>query len=139
MDRIAARFAEHFSNAGITLPPEKVASRVAGHITQSGWLIQYCFGTDDKGDYLDYYASHRMSGDDHCRIYSDGSEMELPTLQGGFVSGNDPAEAKRVEKALFEANRKLASELILKGFTRFTLNMALTVDAVDVKSDESGD
>jgi hypothetical protein len=80
MDQIARVFAARFAHWGITLPAENLESRSSGHIQRSGWLIQFCFGRDEKDDYLDYYASHRMTDDDHVRVYEHVTQVELAAL-----------------------------------------------------------
>jgi hypothetical protein len=118
-------FAKRFAHWGITLPAENLRLRSAGHIEKGGWLIQFCFGHDEKGDYLDYYASHRMTDDDHVRLYADGTKIELAALGGLQLTSTDPVEAKRLEEEFFETNRKITEELVAKGFNLFTINMGL--------------
>ncbi|MDP9439465.1 MAG: hypothetical protein M3P49_12105, partial [Actinomycetota bacterium] len=64
MGRIEEGFAERFSHWGIRLPSEAVRERRQGKIVEAGWAIWYLFGSDERGEYLDYYASHRMMGGD---------------------------------------------------------------------------
>lgn len=125
MDQIPRMFAERFARWEIALPAENLKSRFSGHIAQGGWLIQFCFGRDDKGDYLDYYASHRMTDDDHIRLYADGTQVELAALRGFYLTRNDPVEAKRLEEEYYETNRRITEELVAKGFNLFTINMGL--------------
>ena len=126
MNNIAAQFAERFVHWDITLPSEHLQSRTAGHIKQAGWLIQYCFGQDEKGDYLDFYCAHRMTDDDHIRLYADGTKLELPALAGWRLSAVDQDEDQCLEEAFFETNRKVTEALLAKGFDLFTLNMTLS-------------
>lgn len=125
VDHITNRFAKRFAHWDITLPDKRARERSGGHIEKSGWVIQFCFGRDDKGEFLDYYASHRMTEDEHVRLYADGSTSELPALIGLHLTSNDPVEAQRLEHEYYETNRKIAEGLVAKGFERFTLNMAL--------------
>lgn len=62
------------------MPPEHVRERKRGKIVEAGWAIWYLFGEDERGEYLDYYASHRMTNDRHLRIREDGAEEYLPTV-----------------------------------------------------------
>jgi hypothetical protein len=32
------------------------------------WAIWYLFGEDERDEHLDYYASHRMTDDQHARV-----------------------------------------------------------------------
>ncbi len=125
MELIAYNFAKRFGPWDITLPDENLKNRRNGYIHNAGWLIQYCFGEDEHGEYLDYYATHRMTDDFHVRIYEDGEEKELPALEGWFLTSEDPEEAKRLESEHDERNRKVVDMLAAKGFDKFTINMFL--------------
>jgi hypothetical protein len=127
MDPIERMFAERFAHWGITLPVENLGHRSAAHIQQNGWLIQFCFGHDESGDFMDYYASHRMTDDDHVRLYADGTVVQLAALGSAYLSSEDSVEAARLEKEYLESNRKISEELVAKGFNLFTLNMELRV------------
>lgn len=134
-ERISRVFARTFSRWKLRIPEENLAREKAGFIQKEGWLVQYCFGRDEKGGYLDYYAAHRMTNDDHVRIREDGSKEYLDAMSEFCVvpEGGDGGEA---EKRFFEANRKVAEALVAKGFDKFTVNMALVAGLVD-PSDES--
>lgn len=122
---ISDTFAEHFAHWRITLPQEDLNYRRSGHISQAGWLIQYCFGKDDTGEYMDYYATHRMTDDRHVRIYANGREGTLPALSSFYVTIEDPIKAKQLEDEYYRHNREVAKMLIDKGFDKFTINMFL--------------
>lgn len=119
MNELMRIFAEKFSRWGIELPAECIESKVPGRILKDGWRILFCFGQDARGDYLDYYASHRMSDDQHIRIYADGATLELAALVGGYISSADPAEAKRCEQEFYDFNEGVLRELSAKGFNLF--------------------
>lgn len=125
MELIAYNFAKRFGPWDITLPDKNLKNRRKDYIHNAGWLIQYCFGEDEHGEYLDYYATHRMTDDSHVRIYEDGEEKELPALEGWFLTSEDPEEAKRLESEHHEQNRKVLELLAEKGFDKFTINMYL--------------
>ena len=131
MDQIKRMFAERFANWDITLPAENIRQRTAGHIEKKGWLIQYCFGHDENGEYLDYCASHRMTDDEHIRLCADGSQIELAALGGLYLTSTDPIEAKRLKEEYFESNRIISEVLVTKGFNLFTINMQLQAGLVD--------
>jgi hypothetical protein len=116
MDRAAKQFSRDFSNWAIRLPEEDVAQRRRGRINAEGWAIWYLFGNDDRGEYLDYYAAHRMTDDRHVRIYADGERVDLPTIQSFRVCSDDPAEDQRLEAALVAENQRVAALLEDKGF-----------------------
>ena len=118
-------FARTFATWHITLPEEDLRQRRAGFLAEAGWLIQYCFGSDDSGEFLDYYAAHRMTDDSHVRVYEDGRVVALPALIGMRAMGATPQEEERLEREYVAHNREVAQALVDKGFDRFTINMAL--------------
>lgn len=123
---IADTFTERFAHWKITLPEEYLKNRCNGFINKAGWLIQFCFGKDEKGEYLDYYASHRMTDDSHVRIYADGHKKNLPALCSWYKLSDDPVEAKRLKDEHDQHNREVVEMLAEKGFDKFTINMYLS-------------
>lgn len=126
MKSIADAFNKRFAHWKIKLPEENLKNGQSGYIQQAGRLIQYCFGEDENGEYMDYYAAHRMTDDSHLRIYADGREKALPTLNGRVLYSEDPVEAKRLEEEHDARNREVVEMLVEKGFTKFTINMCLS-------------
>ena len=129
LPRIAAAFAEYFRCSKLTLPKWVRKRRKAGFIARKGWLIQYCFGKDERGEYLDFYSSHRMSGDDHRRLREDGRQEELPAMSTMvFFNDAEPGDEERAMRESYARNQAVAKLLFEKGFTRFTLNMFLAME-----------
>jgi hypothetical protein len=60
MTRNEEIFSDYFRHWGISLPEEVVHCRQRGEIQSHGWHLQCLFGKDDHGEYLDFYASHRI-------------------------------------------------------------------------------
>jgi len=118
-------FSKHFAHWQITLPEENVRKKERGYIQKAGWLIQFCFGKDEKGEYLDYYAAHRMTDDRHVRIYENGKEIDLPALMSFRRVSENPEEDQKLEEEYFRHNRETARMLIDKGFDKFSVNMFL--------------
>lgn len=116
MENAAKQFSQDFSNWAIRLPQEDVAQRRRGRINSEGWAIWYLFGIDDRGEYLDYYAAHRMTDDRHVRIYSGGEREDLPTIQSFRVCSDDPAEDERLDAKFVAENQRVAALLEAKGF-----------------------
>lgn len=116
MQKAAEQFADHFKNWDIRLPDEAVLTRERGKINKAGWSIWYLFGSDEQGEYLDYYASHRMTTDSHTRIRADGAIEHLPALEEMFIGSDDPAEHARLKAKSLEQNRKIMQLLEAKGF-----------------------
>ena len=117
MDRIESEFNGDFAHWDICLPPEAVASRQAGRIVKSGWTIWYAFGSDDGADYLDYYASHRMTNDRHVRLYADGRVEGLEAISEMYAVPEDPDEAAEAKADFHARNRDVRRMLDEKGFT----------------------
>jgi hypothetical protein len=113
---IELAFATDFSHWGITLPPENVRERRRGKIVAAGWTIWYLFGHDERGEYLDYYASHRMTNDRHLRIYESGQVESLPAINSMRLASSDPEEDARLEAEHREEQSKVARILEEKGF-----------------------
>jgi hypothetical protein len=116
LGRIKLSFAESFAMWDICLPEEDVVNRRRGKIVKAGWAIWYLFGSDEKGEYLDYYASHRMTNDRHVRIYADGQCEGLPAISEFHLVSQDPQENARLEAEYYAENRRVAAMLEAKGF-----------------------
>lgn len=116
LSTIETAFAKDFSHWGITLPPENVRERRRGKIVAAGWAIWYLFGHDERGEYLDYYASHRMTNDRHVRIYESGQVESLPAINSMRLASSDPEEDARLEAEHREEQCKVARILEEKGF-----------------------
>ncbi|MBC7350530.1 MAG: hypothetical protein H5U05_11255 [Candidatus Aminicenantes bacterium] len=125
MKTIQNIFNKHFAHWQITLPEENVRKKESGYIQKAGWVVQFCFGKDEKGEYLDYYAAHRMTDDCHVRIYENGQAINLPALVSFRRVSQDPEEDKKLEEEYFRYNRGIAQTLIDKGFDKFSVNMFL--------------
>ncbi len=116
LPKIEAKFNEFFTTWGLRLPPEAISHRQRGRILQAGWVVWYLFDADDQGEYLDFYATHRMGGDHHRRLRANGGRECLPTLQRMYASSADPEEAQRLVDAFFAENQRVADLLAAKGF-----------------------
>lgn len=116
LGRIKLLFAESFAMWGICLPEEDVVNRQRGKIDKAGWAIWYLFGSDEKGEYLDYYASHRMTNDRHVRIYADGRSETLRAISEYHLVSQDPKENDRLKAEYYAENRRVAEMLQAKGF-----------------------
>ena len=135
MDLAIKFFNRRFRRWKITIPKADVIARRRGAIQSQGWSIQYLFGSDERGEYLDYYAAHRMTDDVHVRVRADGQAEELPGIVSMFVTSEDPVEARRLEEAYFEHNRRVAEILDAKGFGLTMNGMLRTGLASDTASD----
>lgn len=118
MSEIERIFNEEFRQFEISLPPDDVAQKQRGKIVKRGWVIWYLFGADGRGEYLDYYAAHRMTNDRHIRIYADGTTEHLPAVCSMcFYPPNcTPEEEQRILREHAAKNRQIAKDLDEKGF-----------------------
>lgn len=116
MEEIERQFNEMFSRWNIRLAPNDIANRRRGKIVKAGWAIWYLFDSDEKGEYLDYYASHRMTSDSHVRIHANGEDESLPTIQSMRVVSRDPEEDARLAREHLARNQQVAKMLKDKGF-----------------------
>lgn len=118
LERVKEVFDEYFTNWCISLPIDSLANRAKGEILQNGWRIQYVFGSDERGEYLDFYARHRMTNDRHVRVYGDGTRIGLPS-EVDFITYDPkvPGDEDRAVRARDEHNQMVSETLRRKGFT----------------------
>ena len=116
MNQLQEKFNEQFSRWGITLSDEIVFQRVRGKIIEKGWCIWFLFGIDEAGEYLDFYASHRMTDDEHIRIRTNGSIEYLPIIGCFRMYSPNHMEDKILEKEYFAENQRVSKMLKEKGF-----------------------
>ena len=117
MNWIEREFNRDFANWDICLPAGATASREAGRIVENGWTVWYAFGSDEGIEYLDYYASHRMTNDRHVRLYADGRSEGLEAISELHVVPKDPDEAAQAQADFYARNREVRRMLDEKGFT----------------------
>jgi hypothetical protein len=114
---IASAFAEYFSTWEIRLPKENLRERTPGEIQSHGWIIRFRFSEDSRGEFLDFYASHRMTNDRHQRLYADGTVEDLEALLDWVVYPPDANEEQRkeAERQYREHNERVQLELDRNG------------------------
>ena len=119
MQKIAEIFNQRFQTWNIVLPPEALETRERGALQNAGWSIQYLFGEDEKGKYLDYYATHRMTNDNHVRIYEHGEvvRLEEPLEFMVFPANSTEEEQEKIRQDYYTKNRQIYDELSKKGFS----------------------
>ena len=115
LPKIESHFNQRFRHWDIRLPPADLAQRRRGKLVAAGWVIWYLFGADEQGEYLDYYASHRLS-DEHRRLRANGGRECLPSLQWAPASAEDSEEAQRLVADCQAENQRIAALLAAKGF-----------------------
>lgn len=116
-------FAKFFSYFGHTLPEENVRLRQRGQIGGEddgdygmGDVVQYLFGRNERGEYLDFYCRHRHAGDQHWRIFEDGGMEELEVPANWSRASDDPEENARFKEEFYAYNNRVYQMLRDKGF-----------------------
>ncbi len=141
IDDVVRNFEKGFSNWDITLPPELVEAREAGLIVSGGWTIFYKFGFEGEREYMDYYASHRMTNDSHVRLYADGTSRGLPSYRGEWILGETERDSELLEKEFYSYNQAVGELLAEKGFTSSHAHASHNVNSWLMRTppDEQGD
>lgn len=116
-DAIEQYFRERFQHWQITLPSRDVASRAAGHIFELGWHIGYRWGSEHGDDFLEVLAQHRMTDDDHFRVFASGRVEDLPAPSSSYSYGPDATEAEKLEaeRSNAERNQRIYADLRERG------------------------
>lgn len=121
---LQATFAKMLSYYGYQLPEDDVFFRRRGQIGGEdgdygyGDTLTYLFGQDERGEYLDYYTRHRIAGDQHIRIYEDGSWEHLEVISPfGPLCSDDPVENERLRREDQEEVARIRAMLEAKGFS----------------------
>ncbi|HEV2707291.1 MAG TPA: hypothetical protein VGV59_15325 [Pyrinomonadaceae bacterium] len=109
-DRIKQAFNEEFKSWNIVLPEDDLKERRRGSITKAGWSINYRFGREGGLEYLEYFATHRMTNDTLNRIYENGSREVVGYVQE-FYAADDP----QAERDYFAHNTKFYEEVKSRG------------------------
>lgn len=124
LSALQATFEKFFSHLNYQLPEADVLHRRRGQIGGEdgdfgyGHTVTYLFDKDAHGEYLDFYMSHRIAGDDHIRIYEDGSWENLDVISpfGPRIS-DDPVENERFRKGDQQEVERIRAILRAKGFS----------------------
>lgn len=90
----------------------RVPGRVAESLRGSGHNIRFVFGSDDAGEYLEYYATHRMTNDRHVRIWDTGDVATLRALPPFYVIDPlTPGGEEQARREYFEETMAIKTEL----------------------------
>ena len=117
-DKLAQIFEAYFGQWDIHLSAETLATRQPGQLQMAGWTIHYLFGSDERGEYLDFYATHRMTNDRHVRIRASGETEMLPAFLDEICYPADATDEQRrqIEQEYRRHNIEVGDELRRKGF-----------------------
>jgi len=76
MRKAIEAFEQEFAQWGLELPARSVADREPGHLDRHGWSLDFSFGTDAFGEYLEYHGRRTVAGEPvterHTRVYANG-------------------------------------------------------------------
>ena len=111
--RIKAVFDEVLEPWLVELPPDDLAERRAGSLRQrnGSGSVRYAFGSTARGEYLEFYAFHRIWGDAHQRVYASGEVEHLDVLGTSYIESDDAEESRRRREQMHERNRRLMEDL----------------------------
>lgn len=108
---ISKKFAEYFANWSIELPPGAEDAKDRGTIFKAGWTINYLFGQDSE-NYIEFYATHRMTSDRRHRIYELGRVESLDAIQEMYMYDSKvPGSEEESKRRYLEHNQHVAQEL----------------------------
>ena len=86
MRKAIEAFDKEFALWGLTLPARDVADRQSGHSERHGWSLDYSFGADAFGEYLEYHARRAVPDEPvierHARVYANGEKNFVPAPAG---------------------------------------------------------
>ena len=110
-------FAERFAHWEFRLPSEAVSGRQPGRIMERGWHVAWIWGEDDGEQYLEVFCQHRMTTDDHFRIWASErvDRLPAPTSMQLLAPDATPEERAADKRAFFDQNRRRYAELREKG------------------------
>lgn len=122
---IQTTFANMLSRFGHQLPDDDVLHRRRGRVGGDeddgdyghGDVVTYLFGQDEQGEYLDFYMRHRFAGDQHIRIYEDGSTERLEVVSPFSPGSKDPVENERLKREDRQEVERIRVMLRAKGFS----------------------
>ena len=94
MRKAIEAFEKEFALWGLNLPARDVVDRQGGHLEKHGWTIDYSFGADAFGEYLEYHAQRAVPEEPvierHARVYANGEKNFVPAPSSEADLGSDP-------------------------------------------------
>lgn len=116
-ERIAEAFNARFARFQISIRPGDVKLGARRVIGERGWHIRLRVDPDDAGfPSLEYYATHRMTSDEHARIWADGHVESLDAIYEAFMFDSKvPGSEEAARAEYLRHNREIADQLRERG------------------------
>lgn len=114
IEKIGATFIEmnrHFEEGyreTFAIPEDALQERKNGSMRIAAFQFNWVFGKTDDYEYMEFYRFHRF-GDEHARIWEDGTVEQLNTLETMFTY--DPKVPGDKERKSEESARRYESLL----------------------------
>ncbi|MCK9593292.1 MAG: hypothetical protein M0Q91_14910 [Methanoregula sp.] len=100
----------------LKLPEENLKERKPGSMRYGSGRIMFVFGNEGEREYLEYYSHHRIGGDSHVRIYSDGERISQPELSSIVCYNPDiPGDFEKENAEMEREYRETYDDLAKKG------------------------
>lgn len=90
LEDVRQQLIKSFSTWHIDFFEQSFIDKQYTHIKQlCGWHIYYQFGADDIGEYVEVYATHRMTGDSHYKVYTNEKRIHCPAYGTTYLVGHE--------------------------------------------------
>lgn len=118
-EEIKRSFANKYLKWGLLIDDSVIDSAGVNLIQKESWEIRFIEATDEKGDYLEFYAISSDYSDEHFRIYNDGQIETCATIAEGYSYNESLPGNKAVQRqAYVEKNREIYQYLKTVGLYR---------------------
>lgn len=87
-EAIKRAFDVHFAGYGLSLPTECL-SEVSGEFDQNGWSVHYRLGEEAGTEFVECFATHRMTNDRLYSVYTDGRVEMIDSSTDGVLVEHD--------------------------------------------------
>ncbi|NLM29781.1 MAG: hypothetical protein GX216_05035 [Methanomicrobiales archaeon] len=121
IDKIGAKFIEmnrrfeEMYQVLFAIPEEALRERKNGSMQVATFRFNWVFGEVNGYEYLEFYRFHRF-GDEHTRIWEDGTTEDLDTLESMYSYNPDiPGDEERKEKEMMECYERVLNDLAEAG------------------------
>jgi hypothetical protein len=95
MRKAIEAFEREFAQWGLSLPARDVVERQPGHMDRHGWSLDYSFGADAFGEYLEYHGRRAVPNEPaierHTRVYHNGERNFIPAPDAEGAPAAEPS------------------------------------------------